>query len=422
MAEKPSTLPQWSTTGGTTTEPTAGQKAAGFAVGTKPPAKWVNWLLNNIYQWIQYLDAPVGTGAGAGFSATGGSTSGAGLAGTGGASSGVGVIGTGGASDGVGAKGIGTGVGTGVLGLGSGTPADYSNSQGNYAGVIGAGGGTNSPGGVFYPKGSGIGVIITADTGTGIEVSSVGGTAVYGASTNVYGVYGASTNSYGVYGLSSSSHGVVAQGDISSPACTALHVVPQDADASSPALGNYEVNTVSGLPSVYAGVGWVRLMTKAYASVAAETRTSVGKFATTFVIPANTLRVGSHVRAVGFWKCVGTSATAIEFVIRAVGAGGSPILGSVSSGSFNTNATSYHTLEYEFIVRTVGGSGTLIGANKSYTYLGPAGSGYDVLAQNGAGAGVDTTEAITIECEFLAGAGGTGCSLTLEALMVEISD
>lgn len=55
MATKPTTLPTWATTGGTTVEPTAGQKAAGFAVGTRPPARWVNWLFKTIYDWLVYL-------------------------------------------------------------------------------------------------------------------------------------------------------------------------------------------------------------------------------------------------------------------------------------------------------------------------------------------------------------------------------
>ena len=100
MAEKPTTLPQWATDGGATLEPAAGVKASGFVVGTRPPARWMNWILNTTYQWMQYLDAPVGTGSGAGISATGGSTDGTGLVGTGGSTDGIGVQGYG-AGDGV---------------------------------------------------------------------------------------------------------------------------------------------------------------------------------------------------------------------------------------------------------------------------------------------------------------------------------
>src|SRR3990172_6473422 len=115
MPEKPPTLPTWSTDGGTTVEPSAGQKAAGFAVGTKPPARWVNWVLNLVFQWTQYLNAPVGTGAGAGIAATGGTTSGPGLQGTGGAPNGSGLV--------------GTGVGTGAGVLGTGGPEDRKSTR-----------------------------------------------------------------------------------------------------------------------------------------------------------------------------------------------------------------------------------------------------------------------------------------------------
>lgn len=62
---KPATLPVWATTDGTTVAPSGGQQAAGFAVGTKPPARWVNWLFNWICQWLAYLSAGILTqGAG----------------------------------------------------------------------------------------------------------------------------------------------------------------------------------------------------------------------------------------------------------------------------------------------------------------------------------------------------------------------
>jgi hypothetical protein len=56
MATKPTSLPTWATTAGTTVEPSAGQKAAGWTAGTRPPARWMNWLLNVLYQWCAYLN------------------------------------------------------------------------------------------------------------------------------------------------------------------------------------------------------------------------------------------------------------------------------------------------------------------------------------------------------------------------------
>lgn len=52
---KPTNLYKWSTADGTTLEPDEAQKAAGFANGEKPPARWHNWLFNGFYRWILYL-------------------------------------------------------------------------------------------------------------------------------------------------------------------------------------------------------------------------------------------------------------------------------------------------------------------------------------------------------------------------------
>lgn len=53
---RPASLPTWATDGGTTTEPTSGQKAAGWSAGYRPPAKWFNWWQNLTYQWCAYLN------------------------------------------------------------------------------------------------------------------------------------------------------------------------------------------------------------------------------------------------------------------------------------------------------------------------------------------------------------------------------
>lgn len=53
---KPATLPVWATDGGTTLEPSAGEKAAGWGASDKPPARWMNWWQNNVYAWAQYLN------------------------------------------------------------------------------------------------------------------------------------------------------------------------------------------------------------------------------------------------------------------------------------------------------------------------------------------------------------------------------
>jgi hypothetical protein len=52
---KPSTVVSWSTVG-TRTEPSSGEKAAGFAPGDRPPASWFNWLWGTLGEWTSYLD------------------------------------------------------------------------------------------------------------------------------------------------------------------------------------------------------------------------------------------------------------------------------------------------------------------------------------------------------------------------------
>lgn len=58
MATKPTTLPQWATSGDRV-EPAASKKAQGWVGGVggdRPPAQWWNWLLHLIYLWLQYVD------------------------------------------------------------------------------------------------------------------------------------------------------------------------------------------------------------------------------------------------------------------------------------------------------------------------------------------------------------------------------
>jgi hypothetical protein len=65
---KPVTLPLWATDTTNTTigavengqtvklEPSTGVKQQGWIAGEEAPARWMNWLLNNIYTWAVYLD------------------------------------------------------------------------------------------------------------------------------------------------------------------------------------------------------------------------------------------------------------------------------------------------------------------------------------------------------------------------------
>jgi hypothetical protein len=174
---KPSTLPRWAeTSGGTPSsnidEPSSGRKDIGWLDDERPPAWWLNWWKNTVYQWIKYLDQihteaftwtalhvfekKVTVVAGLatndpGVDATG-DGSGPGILGTGGATAGApGVVGEGGIGGGPGVQGTGIGTGLGVYGAGgnSGTAA---------AGVKGQGGSGGSPGVDGTGGGAGAGV------------------------------------------------------------------------------------------------------------------------------------------------------------------------------------------------------------------------------------------------------------------------
>lgn len=57
---RPFKLPRWAdVTAGAIVEPTEAQKDSGWADAQKPPAKFLNWLLNGGYEFIKYLDAVV---------------------------------------------------------------------------------------------------------------------------------------------------------------------------------------------------------------------------------------------------------------------------------------------------------------------------------------------------------------------------
>jgi hypothetical protein len=62
---KPSSLPRWAdtVTGDTSrvVNPPNAKKDVGWAVGERPAAQYMNWLLNNVYDWLKWLDDNIGT-------------------------------------------------------------------------------------------------------------------------------------------------------------------------------------------------------------------------------------------------------------------------------------------------------------------------------------------------------------------------
>ena len=75
MADKPTQIKEWATNNtALKTEPANSFKKTGFPV-SQPPVNFVNWVLFNIYKWIDYFDSNIsGTGGQGGFTYTHNST------------------------------------------------------------------------------------------------------------------------------------------------------------------------------------------------------------------------------------------------------------------------------------------------------------------------------------------------------------
>ena len=60
---KPTKLPEWASGGGADVqEPTAGEKLVGWEEDKSAPAKWMNWLQENTYDWLTWVDERVADG------------------------------------------------------------------------------------------------------------------------------------------------------------------------------------------------------------------------------------------------------------------------------------------------------------------------------------------------------------------------
>ncbi len=155
-------------------------------------------------------------------------------------------------------------VGGTVTGAGASFTAVIGNTSGVSSQGQGSGYGINAIGGA-----SGGGVRGEAQ-GTGTGVSGIGGAS---AGPGVSGIGG--TDGPGVNGLGQGTgpggsfqaingYGVTAQADTSSPIRAALRLVPQDADPSSPQLGDIIVTSAghsdgAGYLKLYNGAGWQKV-------------------------------------------------------------------------------------------------------------------------------------------------------------------
>jgi hypothetical protein len=213
-------------------------------------------------------------------------------------------------------KGTNTGTGPGLEGVGNGT---------NNIGVVGQGQGT-AAGGSFTGGALGPGVVATGGstgdhgvlaTGTGVMagVSATGGPlapeAILGTASalvsqigvrGVSNAAGATTgagikgdglgNAMGVYGSAADGYGVVAQSDQTSPVRSALRVVPQNADPTTPAMGDIAHRSDLDIPRVYTDSLWQSPWTTArghaHGLSAPRTANVVNADSTTYEILATT--------------------------------------------------------------------------------------------------------------------------------------
>ena len=58
----PSTLPRWADISGAIVTPTSGKLDLGWIPGERPPAQYLNWWMNLVYQWINYLNSNASAG------------------------------------------------------------------------------------------------------------------------------------------------------------------------------------------------------------------------------------------------------------------------------------------------------------------------------------------------------------------------
>lgn len=53
---KPTTLPRWADVGGAIVVPASGKLDVGWVTAERPPAQYMNWWMNLVYQWTLYLN------------------------------------------------------------------------------------------------------------------------------------------------------------------------------------------------------------------------------------------------------------------------------------------------------------------------------------------------------------------------------
>lgn len=149
--------------------------------------------------------------------------------------------------------------------------------------------------------------------------------------------------------------------------------------------------------------------TAASAAVGASS-TAEADFDKTFFIPASELKAGSIVRIRASGLCVG-AVTAPQLDIRLYA--GTEVLATITNADVVT--ADQFLIEGEFVVRTLGASGTLVGA---FAHILDA-AGTAIGVRNKAEATEDTTAGLTIKLSAQFDASNAGNTARLDTLVVE---
>ena len=354
MPTKPVSLPVWNTDATNRTTPSGGKQAAGFSLNEAPSSSFQNWWQNLVYQWVNYLNAPLGVATTPALTAT-----------------------------------AGTGAGSVALRLEAGDASSiplYCLAQGAAAGLaplvagfpgtsaIFATGQTGLPGALFCNVAVGPGAWATTANpgstgfyGTGVAGSS-GGMFV-GNGINIAtlvalaigaGAGGMSSSVAGLYGNGVGVSGVRAAVETSSPVRGALALDPQILP-SAPVKGNVWIDTATGFLRHYDGTRKRGLMYEAIISGPSTTLSNFTAYTTfstgAFTIPANLLEVGSIIEVE--WGVAGSFATTgnnffmrVEFGGQAVGQDASLTATSGSGVGFNNRGKT------QIQLKTVGATAT----------------------------------------------------------------
>lgn len=373
LFSKPNRVAEWNSGLANQTEPTGGKKILGWIFNEAPASSFFNWLGFQAYTWFRWFDQrhldgsfspPSSYRVQAPDPALAADPGGdmelaAAPAGSTGAFGGQTIIEGGNAEIGDGGKAVmrggdgGTGgvtdnkSGGGVLLEGGTARGDQSSSITMRVATAGASGNGLRP----------VTDYLTVD-GVNGQITSTKPVIANGLGTKpaIQAIGDPSGSGPGVEGKTAGTgHGIVAEAVAADPVKSALRIVPQDDDPTSPVEGDVLSHSVTNKLAHYDGVtfediGRKRLITLADATTLINPTGSPIPFDQSYAIPGNTLREGSIVRVRAWGSFFVKVASDIEFNITY---GGSVFPMTVGITGATPNLTHEWMLEGHTIVRSI---------------------------------------------------------------------